>query len=142
MGFVFWFEFVEYDACMRVFVMVPELCEIKGCQCGDVFRGVVLFFDCKFFGCVCIFEYFVGLCMVLSEGLCVVYYCYIDYGKDQRYFFTRNGGELPVRVFGYCDMEVYMCLDCILFVYGSGGIMMKELIEEVFMVGFGDEVFL
>ena len=75
-------EFADYDARIRVPVTVPESREIKGCQCGDVLRGVVLPFDCKLFGKGCTPEHPVGPCMVSSEGSCAAYYRYTDYGKE------------------------------------------------------------
>jgi hydrogenase expression/formation protein HypD len=75
-------EFAGYDARARIPVTVPEPREIKGCQCGDVLRGVVLPFDCKLFGRACTPEHPVGPCMVSSEGSCAAYYRYTDYGKD------------------------------------------------------------
>ena len=76
-------EFSRYDARVRVPVTPPEPREIKGCQCGDVLRGVVLPFDCKLFGRACTPEHPVGPCMVSSEGSCAAYYRYTDYGKGQ-----------------------------------------------------------
>lgn len=75
-------EYADYDARFRVPVTVPEPREIKGCQCGDVLRGVVLPFDCKLFGKGCTPEHPVGPCMVSSEGSCAAYYRYTDYGKE------------------------------------------------------------
>ena len=74
-------EFAEYDARKRVPVTPPEPREIKGCQCGDVLRGVVLPYECKLFGKGCTPEHPVGPCMVSSEGSCAAYYRYTDYGK-------------------------------------------------------------
>lgn len=76
-------EFSRYDARVRIPVTPPEPREIKGCQCGDVLRGVVLPFDCKLFGRACTPEHPVGPCMVSSEGSCAAYYRYTDYGKGQ-----------------------------------------------------------
>lgn len=75
-------EFADYDARTRIPVTVPESREIKGCQCGDVLRGVVLPFDCKLFGKGCTPEHPIGPCMVSSEGSCAAYYRYTDYGKE------------------------------------------------------------
>jgi hydrogenase expression/formation protein HypD len=74
-------EFAHYDATKRVPVTPPEVREIKGCQCGDVLRGVVLPFECKLFGRGCTPEHPIGPCMVSSEGSCAAYYRYTDYGK-------------------------------------------------------------
>ena len=74
-------QFARYDALKRVPVTPPEPKEVKGCQCGEVLRGVTLPFDCKLFGNACTPEHAVGPCMVSSEGSCSAYYRYTDYGK-------------------------------------------------------------
>ncbi|MDZ4655700.1 MAG: hydrogenase formation protein HypD [Coriobacteriia bacterium] len=74
-------EFERYDARIRVPVTPPEPREIKGCQCGDVLRGVVLPYECKLFGTGCTPEHPIGPCMVSSEGSCAAYYRYTDYGR-------------------------------------------------------------
>jgi hydrogenase expression/formation protein HypD len=74
-------EFAAFDARMRVPVTPPEPREIRGCQCGDVLRGVVLPYECKLFARGCTPEHPVGPCMVSSEGSCAAYYRYTDYGK-------------------------------------------------------------
>lgn len=74
-------EFSAFDAVKKVPVSPPEPKEIKGCQCGDVLRGVVLPFECKLFGRGCVPENPIGPCMVSSEGSCAAYYRYTDYGK-------------------------------------------------------------
>lgn len=74
-------EFAHYDARKRVPVTPPEPREIKGCQCGDVLRGVMLPYKCKLFGTGCTPEHPIGPCMVSSEGSCAAYYRYTDYGK-------------------------------------------------------------
>lgn len=74
-------EYSRYDARVRVPVTPPEPREIKGCQCGDVLRGVVLPYECKLFGKGCTPEHPIGPCMVSSEGSCAAYYRYTDYGR-------------------------------------------------------------
>jgi len=75
-------EYARYDALVRVPVTPPEPKEVKGCQCGEVLRGVTLPFECKLFGRACTPEHPVGPCMVSSEGSCAAYYRYTDYGKS------------------------------------------------------------
>jgi hydrogenase expression/formation protein HypD len=75
-------EFAQFDALVRVPCTPPEPREIKGCQCGDVLRGVTLPYECKLFGRACTPEHPIGPCMVSSEGSCAAYYRYTDYGKD------------------------------------------------------------
>jgi len=76
-------EFAAYDATRRFELDVPEPKEIKGCQCGDVLRGIVLPFECKLFAKGCTPEHPIGPCMVSSEGSCAAYYRYTDYGKPE-----------------------------------------------------------
>ncbi len=76
-------EFAAYDAMKKVPVTPPEPKEIKGCQCGEVLRGVTLPFECKLFGRACTPEHPIGPCMVSSEGSCAAYYRYTDYGKAE-----------------------------------------------------------
>jgi len=74
-------EFAYYNAVVRLPVTLPEPKEIKGCQCGEVLRGVTLPFECKLFGKGCTPENPIGPCMVSSEGSCAAYYRFTDYGR-------------------------------------------------------------
>lgn len=75
-------EYAAFDATKRFELDIPEPKDIKGCQCGDVLRGIVLPFECKLFARACTPEHPVGPCMVSSEGSCAAYYRYTDYGKS------------------------------------------------------------
>lgn len=75
-------EFADYDAMRRFDPVIPEPRDIKGCQCGDVLRGIVLPFECKLFARSCTPEHPVGPCMVSSEGSCAAYYRFTDYGRS------------------------------------------------------------
>jgi hydrogenase expression/formation protein HypD len=74
-------EYAHYDARKRIPVTPPEPKEIKGCQCGEVLRGITLPFECRLFGRGCTPEHPIGPCMVSSEGSCAAYYRFTDYGK-------------------------------------------------------------
>ena len=74
-------EYAHYDATKRIPVTPPEPKDIKGCQCGEVLRGITLPFECKLFGRGCTPEHPIGPCMVSSEGSCAAYYRFTDYGK-------------------------------------------------------------
>lgn len=76
-------EFAQFDAARRLPVTLPEPKEIKGCQCGEVLRGVTLPFECKLFARACTPEHPVGPCMVSSEGSCAAYYRFTDYGRPE-----------------------------------------------------------
>jgi hydrogenase expression/formation protein HypD len=75
-------EFATYDAAKRIPVTPPEPRAIKGCQCGEVLRGVILPYQCKLFGKGCTPEHPIGPCMVSSEGSCAAYYRFTEYGRD------------------------------------------------------------
>lgn len=55
---------------------IPDAPEPKGCQCGQVLRGIKLPTDCRLFGKACTPEHPVGACMVSTEGSCAAYYKY------------------------------------------------------------------
>ena len=74
-------EYDHYNAIKRIPVTPPEPKEIKGCQCGEVLRGITLPFECRLFGRGCTPEHPIGPCMVSSEGSCAAYYRFTDYGK-------------------------------------------------------------
>ena len=74
-------EFAAYDATKRFTLELPEPKEIKGCQCGEVLRGITLPFECKLFARGCTPEHPIGPCMVSSEGSCAAYYRFTDYGR-------------------------------------------------------------
>jgi hydrogenase expression/formation protein HypD len=72
-------EYAEFDAVAAIPVELPPVREPKGCQCGEVLRGVLFPYQCKLFGKACTPEAPVGPCMVSSEGSCAAYYRYSDY---------------------------------------------------------------
>ncbi|MEW6570023.1 MAG: hydrogenase formation protein HypD [Nitrospirota bacterium] len=57
-------------------VEIPDAPEPKGCQCGQVLRGIKIPTDCRLFGKACTPEHPVGACMVSTEGSCAAYYKY------------------------------------------------------------------
>jgi hydrogenase expression/formation protein HypD len=75
-------EYDHYNAVKRIPVTPPEPKEIKGCQCGEVLRGITLPYQCKLFGRGCTPEHPIGPCMVSSEGSCAAYYRFTDYGRE------------------------------------------------------------
>ncbi len=75
-------EFAAFDAARKLPVVLPEPKEIKGCQCGEVLRGVTLPFECRLFAKGCTPEHPIGPCMVSSEGSCAAYYRFTDYGRS------------------------------------------------------------
>ncbi|NTW29312.1 MAG: hydrogenase formation protein HypD [Coriobacteriia bacterium] len=72
-------EFAAFDAERRIPVTPPEPRAIKGCQCGEVLRGVILPYQCRLFAKGCTPEHPIGPCMVSSEGSCAAYYRYTDH---------------------------------------------------------------
>ncbi len=73
-------EYGDFDITKVMSVEVPEAREIKGCECGEILRGVKLPFECKLFGKACTPRNPVGPCMVSSEGSCAAYYRYEGMG--------------------------------------------------------------
>ena len=74
-------EYAAFDAVKKIPVTPPPPKAIKGCQCGEVLRGITLPFQCKLFARGCTPEHPIGPCMVSSEGSCAAYYRFTDYGK-------------------------------------------------------------
>ena len=74
-------EFAEFDAERRFSLTYQPVADHKGCDCGEILRGVKRPQDCKLFGTVCTPENPVGSCMVSSEGACAAHYTYGRY-KD------------------------------------------------------------
>lgn len=72
-------EYAQFDAVAAMPVELPPVREPKGCQCGEVLRGVMFPYQCRLFGKACTPEDPVGPCMVSSEGSCAAYYRYADY---------------------------------------------------------------
>ena len=68
--------YAEFDAERRFLVAVPPSCEVKGCECPAVLRGIKEPADCRLFGTVCTPDNPMGSCMVSSEGACAAYWSY------------------------------------------------------------------
>jgi len=75
-------EYDAFNAVKRIPVTPPPPKEIKGCQCGEVLRGITLPYQCRLFGHGCTPEHPIGPCMVSSEGSCAAYYRFTDYGRE------------------------------------------------------------
>jgi len=69
-------RFSHRDAIERFDPDRPDVEEPKGCQCGEVLKGIKLPPECKLFGKACTPEKPVGACMVSTEGSCAAYYKY------------------------------------------------------------------
>ena len=74
-------EFAVFDAERRFALAYQPVADHKGCDCGEILRGVKRPQECKLFGTVCTPENPVGSCMVSSEGACAAHYTYGRY-KD------------------------------------------------------------
>ena len=74
-------EFAEFDAERRFSLAYQPVADHKGCDCGEILRGVKRPQECKLFGTVCTPENPIGSCMVSSEGACAAHYTYGRY-KD------------------------------------------------------------
>lgn len=71
--------YAKYDALERFHPDIEPTVEPRGCQCGDVLRGVVYPNECRLFARSCTPEHPVGPCMVSSEGSCAAYYRYTEH---------------------------------------------------------------
>lgn len=69
-------DFVHYDASKKFELPKPEVSEPKGCQCGQVLKGIITPSECPLFSTRCTPSEPVGACMVSSEGSCAIYYKY------------------------------------------------------------------
>jgi len=69
-------SFAPFNAALRFDINLPETFEPKGCQCGEILRGIISPHDCRLFGHPCNPENPLGPCMVSSEGSCAAWYRY------------------------------------------------------------------
>ena len=71
--------YADFDAEQRFHLEYRVVPDHKGCECGEILRGVKEPRACKLFGNVCTPENPVGSCMVSSEGACAAHYTYGRY---------------------------------------------------------------
>ncbi|MDP1653128.1 MAG: hydrogenase formation protein HypD [Rhodocyclaceae bacterium] len=71
--------YASFDAEARFDLACRVVPDHKGCECGEILRGVKEPRACKLFGNVCTPENPVGSCMVSSEGACAAHYTYGRY---------------------------------------------------------------
>jgi hydrogenase expression/formation protein HypD len=75
-------EFAAYDA-RRVFdIVLEDVPEPKGCDCGQIITGRKAPPECRLFRRACTPVHPIGPCMVSSEGTCAAYYRYHPEGGD------------------------------------------------------------
>ena len=72
-------EFAGFDAERRFTLAYRPVADHKGCDCGEILRGIKRPQECKLFGTVCTPENPIGSCMVSSEGACAAHYTYGRY---------------------------------------------------------------
>ena len=68
--------YADYDALRKFSMTLPDVAPIKGCQCGEVLKGLLPPDKCRLFGKACTPANPVGPCMVSTEGSCSAYYKY------------------------------------------------------------------
>lgn len=68
--------FAQFDAVARFSPEPEPTRDPKGCQCGNVLRGVMAPNECPLFRTACSPENPVGPCMVSNEGSCAAYFRY------------------------------------------------------------------
>jgi hydrogenase expression/formation protein HypD len=69
-------RFASFDARRRFEPQPAPPREVKGCECGDILRGIKRPDECRLFARSCRPEHPIGPCMVSSEGSCAAYYRY------------------------------------------------------------------
>lgn len=69
-------EYCQYDATVKFNQPMLPGTGNRGCQCGEVLKGVITPEDCRWFGNKCTPEHPVGPCMVSSEGSCAASFKY------------------------------------------------------------------
>lgn len=69
-------EYSQFDAAKKFDLALPEVEPTKGCQCGEVLKGLIKPSDCKIFAKACTPANPIGPCMVSTEGSCAAYYKY------------------------------------------------------------------
>ena len=67
-------DFSEFDAKLKFPTKKLNSREPKGCECGNVLKGIKKPDECKFFAKSCTPDNPIGACMVSSEGTCAAYY--------------------------------------------------------------------
>ena len=75
-------SYASFDAWRRYDLRLPDVPEIKGCQCGDVLKGRIMPNQCRLFGTACTPAKPVGPCMVSTEGSCAAYFMYNPAGRS------------------------------------------------------------
>ena len=70
--------FDAFDAARRFDLasLTEHTVEPKGCNCGEILRGIMPPSECPLFGGLCTPAHPVGPCMVSSEGSCAAYFRY------------------------------------------------------------------
>jgi len=67
-------DFSEFDAKLKFPTKKLNSREPKGCECGNVLKGIKKPDECKLFAKSCTPDNPIGPCMVSSEGTCAAYY--------------------------------------------------------------------
>ncbi len=75
-GLVLKEEYAAFDAWKHFGLVLPDVPEIKGCQCGKILKGQAQPDACPLFGKACTPAKPVGPCMVSTEGSCAAYFKY------------------------------------------------------------------
>lgn len=66
----------KFDAKNTFKIKEPNSKNPKGCECGNILKGIKKPIDCRLFSKICSPASPVGPCMVSSEGACAAYYKY------------------------------------------------------------------
>ena len=141
----------SFDAQQRFAVEGIQVSESKVCISGLILQGLKKPHQCPAFGKACTPQTPLGATMVSSEGACAAYYHYGRYRQAAAVAAAcrpgPHGGEIrqlksmsePAGV----DFEQFSCplpmvdYEQVLLGHGSGGTLTADLIQRVFMQGYG-----
>ena len=165
-GFKLRDEYRDHDAERLFEVDDIETQESPVCISGQILKGLKKPHDCPAFGRECTPQTPLGATMVSSEGACAAYYAYgrhLERGRRAgicepcragRRSSSQSGGSSSLgtrpigdrligatigRAFGTCPLPQSR-YDRILLGHGSGGQLTAELIQRLFVPGFGNDV--
>ncbi len=76
--------YADFDAELKFNVASVDVEDPKGCQCGEVLKGIIKPWECQLYGNGCTPETPVGALMVSTEGACSAYYNYSNMEPGSR----------------------------------------------------------
>lgn len=77
-GFKISNQYSNFDTEIKLNIKIKETTSLNGCICGNILKGQKNPVDCKLFGKECNPYNPIGVCMVSIEGICGIYYKYLN----------------------------------------------------------------